>query len=159
MKIRKTLVVALMAFVSVFAAQAAEPVKFVDWLQMYITTTYTNTTVVNHGNGEWFQAKFTDSSSNAVAANWAVLPKKASTMGKVEGLKPGRSCFLATDKKENWATIEGVTYFEGAGYYISGYDASKMGSWEVEKDVLVQFTGDAKKFAEGMAKAWAKARK
>jgi hypothetical protein len=154
---------ALVAAVAAFSTQAAnaEPakdaakeVKFVTWLKDYIPATFSGAKVADHH--DWFGANLSDLK---LVVSWAQLHKEKESVGQVHGLKEGKAFFIATDKKENWASTAGVTYFEGAGYYVAGYVGATMGSWDVTKATIVQFDGDAKKFAEDMAKAWAKAKK
>jgi hypothetical protein len=159
MTVKKALLVGFFTCVTAIASQAAESSKFVEWLKTYVPAAYPGVKVVEHGGGEWYQAKVTDSNSNSVTASWAVMPKKAATLGKVEGVKPGKPLFIAVGKQEKWTGVEGATYTENAGYYVAGYNASTMGAWVVENEVVMQFNGNAKEFAEKMAKAWAKENK
>jgi hypothetical protein len=84
--------------------------------------------------------------------SWALLSETSITLNKVEGVRDGKSLFIDKTSKETWADVTGVKYYEGVGYYVSGY-ASSMGSWDVGKLTVVQFDGDSKDFVEKMAQA------
>jgi hypothetical protein len=153
--------VVLLALMSALAVQAAEPakeapkeVKFVTWLKDYIPATYTGAKISDHG--DWFGANIPDLK---LSVSWAELRKQKEAVGQIHGLKEGKAFFIVTSKKQDWTSTPGVTYFEGAGYYVTGYVGATMGSWDATKMTAVQFDGDGKKFAEDMAKAWAKAKK
>jgi hypothetical protein len=146
------------AIVSACAAQATTKdapkttTSYATWLKDYIPTAYAGVKVDDHH--DWFQAKIADMS---LTISWAEIKKEAN-LGKVEGLKDGKPLFVSNaTKDESWTKVDGVTFYEGAGYYISGYKGATMGSFEVKGMTVVQFNGDPKKFVEEMAKARAKA--
>ena len=59
-------------------------------------------------------------------------------------------------QKKDWADHPAVTYYEGAGYYISGYDPATMGSWDGKGLSVIQFDGNAKELTQTIAMAWAR---
>jgi hypothetical protein len=163
MKYCKAFVMGVFACASIFTLQAAEPVKFVDWLKTYIPSTYPDVKVDD--NGEWFQAKVPESkSTNVLVVSWAELTGEEHvgfTLKNMEnsGLKEGKSIFIAKGSKEKWADSPSVVFYPDAGYYIPAYAAATMADWQVEHFTVVQYDGDCKEFSDGMAKAWVKAQK
>jgi hypothetical protein len=128
--------------------------RFVNWLKDYIPAQNPGVKIDDHGH--WFQAKIPSSS---LTVSWAELSEARISLKKVEGVKEGKSLFIAKGTKDNWANVPGAVYFDNSGYYVSGYVAATMGDWEVGKMTVVQFDGDSRKFAEEMAKAWTRAQK
>jgi hypothetical protein len=126
---------------------------FVNWLKGYIPAQYPGVEVVAHDNGQWFQAKLPDAD---LVISWAELSETSISLKHVEGLYEEKSLFVAKSTKGSWANLTSVEYYKNAGYYISGYAPDTMGNWDVGKLTVVQFDGDAKMFAETMAKTWAK---
>jgi hypothetical protein len=154
---RTVTALALIGALTAYAAQAedtqpATDASFEIWLKDYIPTAYAGVTVKDFGNGEWYQAKL-----EAITVSWAKI-RKMDSLGRVEALKDGKPLFIAVPTKEKWAEVEGVVFYEGVGYYVTGYVGASMGEWNVKDRVVVQFNGDPKKFVEDMVKAY-KARK
>ena len=71
-------------------------------------------------------------------------------------LTQDKAFFIEKSEKTSWVDHPAVTYFEGAGYYCSGYDSATMSGWGVEGLTVIQFDGDSKELAETIAKAWGK---
>jgi hypothetical protein len=158
---------ALLAFVALAlaagcASQPARPVTaknaakadvhFVNWLKDYIPAQNPGVKIDDHGH--WFQAKIP---SSTLVVSWAELSEASIALKKVEGVKEGKSLFIAKGSRDNWANAPGAVFYDKSGYYVSGYVAATMGDWEVGKITVVQYDGDSKKFSEDMAKAWGKA--
>lgn len=135
------------------ARSAKANLRFVNWLKGYIPTQYPSVQVDDHG--DWFQAKLPNSD---LIVSWAELSETSIALEKVEGLREGKSLFVAKGTEENWADVGSVVRYADAGYYIPAYNSATMGNWEVGKLTVVQFDGDSKAFSEKMAKAWLSAR-
>ncbi|QEG21606.1 DUF1593 domain-containing protein [Mariniblastus fucicola] len=131
---------------------AAKNQSMAEWLRVYIPSNYAGTEVVAHGGGAWFQAKLAEPE---LVASWADWKEEVLTLKDVEAhsLTEGESLFVSETSKTKWAEHANVTFYEGVGYYIDGYEASTMSSWDVAKTTMIQFTGDSDGFVAAMAKA------
>ncbi len=123
---------------------------FKQWLYKYIPEQYPNAKMTDHGG--WFQAHITES----LVVNWAQWNEKDVTLKYMEAhaLSDGKPIFIEKSTKTDWINHSAVTYFDDAGYYISGYDSATMGNWGVEKCNVIQFDGDGSEFIKKMTKAW-----
>lgn len=130
----------------------AADTPFRQWLFEYIPGQYSNAQMTDHHH--WLQAHIGED----LVVNWTEWNDANSTLGAMEAhsLKPGKTMFIEQKgQKKDWADHPAVTYYENAGYYISGYDPATMSSWDGKGLTVIQFDGDAKAFTEKMAKAWA----
>lgn len=136
--------------VSSFAAEA--DVSFRQWLFEYIPGHYPDAKMTDHTH--WMQAHI----SEGLVASWTEWTDEDSTLKAMEAhsLAPGKVLFIEQKgRKKDWADHPAVTYYEGAGYFISGYDPATMGSWDGKGLSVIQFDGDARELVEAIAKAWA----
>ncbi len=130
--------------------------SFRQWLYEYISTQYPDAKMTDHTY--WLQSHITED----LVVNWTEWTDEDSTLKAMEAhnLTQGKAMFIEQKgQKKAWADHPAVTYYEGAGYYISGYDPATMGSWDGKGLSVIQFDGDAEQFAENIAKAWAKLKK
>ena len=135
---------------------ASMNLSFRQWLFEYIPTQYPNAKMTDHHH--WLQSHITED----LVVNWTEWTDEDSTLKAMEGhsLTQGKALFIEQKgQKKDWADHPAVTYYEGAGYYISGYDPATMGSWDSKGLSVIQFDGDAKEFAQTIAKAWAETSK
>ncbi len=134
---------------------AKTDLPFRQWLFEYIPSQYPGAKMTDHGG--WLQAHIGED----LVVNWTQWNEKDVTLKYIEGhgLKQGKTIFIEKGGKKDWADHNAVTYFEGSGYYISGYDSVTMGSWDVETCNVIQFDGDAKVFTEKMSNAWIETQK
>ena len=127
--------------------------SFRQWLFEYIPSQYSNAKMTDHSH--WLQAHIGDD----LVVSWTQWNEEGVTLKYLEShaLKNGRTIFIEKRDKTNWDSHSAVTYINGTGYYISGYDSATMSSWKVEGCNIIQFDGDARMFVEKMGKAWADA--
>ena len=146
---RKWLVVLLIAF-GTSSQLFAQPIA--SWLKDYVPATYAGVDVVAHGGGAWFQSKL---STPKLTASWADWKETTLSLKDVEshGLTEGEAIFVSKTKKSGWEKHPNVTFHEGAGYYINGYESAKMSGWDVAQTTIIQFTGDSNAFVAAMANA------
>ncbi|TWT35254.1 hypothetical protein KOR34_01420 [Posidoniimonas corsicana] len=145
------------AAVTVPAAKAgssatASQFTLAKWLQEYIPETYAGADVVAHGGGAWFQSKL---SKPKLIVSWADWKETTLSLKDIEahGLTEGEDIFVSKTKKTGWDRHPNVTFYEGVGHYISGYEAASMADWDVAETTMLQFTGDADPFVAALAKA------
>ena len=122
---------------------------FKQWLLEYIPAEYPGAKMIDHGG--WLQGHVNDK----LITNWAEWNEQSITLKGVEthALTNGKNIFIEKAAKTDWVNHPAVTYYDGVGYYIAGYDAARMNGWNVEKCNIVQFDGDGKEFSAKMAKA------
>ncbi|TWT35242.1 hypothetical protein KOR34_01300 [Posidoniimonas corsicana] len=125
--------------------------SFNTWLKSYIPTKYADAKIDDHGG--WTQAHL----SNLIAS-WAPWNESGMTLKGVHDIEEGEALFVSKAKNSDWPESNSVTYWEGAGYYISSYQAESMADWNVEGSTVVQFDGDPKQFASEVAKAFSASR-
>ncbi|WP_100611208.1 DUF1593 domain-containing protein [Confluentibacter lentus] len=127
---------------------------FRDWLFEYIPQTYLNAKMIDHVY--WLQGHVNEN----LVANWALFDQKDVTLKFIEdhNLTEGKNIFIEKPDKLDWEEHPSVTYFEGAGYYIEGYNSEDMGDWNVENCNVIQFDGDGREFSKKMSTAWVEAR-
>ncbi|WP_063825888.1 DUF1593 domain-containing protein, partial [Rhodopirellula europaea] len=123
-----------------------------DWLRTYIPDAYPGTDIVAHGGGAWFQAKLDEPK---LIVSWADWKEEVLSLKDVEAhsLTEGESIFVDKTEASDWADHANVTFYDGVGYYIDGYEASAMSGWDVAKSTIIQFTGDSDTFVAEMAEA------
>ncbi|WP_231744251.1 nucleoside hydrolase-like domain-containing protein [Stieleria neptunia] len=127
------------------AAPAAKPDRdFNTWLKEYIPANYAEAKIDDHGG--WTQAHVPN-----LVASWALWNESGITLKEVHDVEEGESLFISKNKNEDWPESDQVKYFDGAGYYVTGYSAATMADWDVEGSTVVQFDGDSKAFAEKAA--------
>ncbi|EMI25836.1 protein containing DUF1593 [Rhodopirellula europaea SH398] len=133
-------------------APAKERVSFKQWLFEYLPTQYPNAEMIDHTY--WLQGKI----GNGISVNWTEWTDNDSTLKAMEAhnLTAGKSMFIEQkgNKKQDWADNPNVTYYEGAGYYISGYDPATMGEWDGKGLSVIQFDGDSSDVAKTIAEGW-----
>ena len=132
------------------AAEASAEKSFQQWLREYIPANCPGARLTDHHH--WLQAHLAD----GVVVNWTEWKDADSTFKTMEhhSLKPGKVMFIEQKgPKKDWASHPAVTHYEGAGYFIAGYDPATMGSWDGKGLTVIQFDGNAKAFVEKMAKA------
>tara|TARA_R110002072_G_C7906054_1_gene529957 strand:- start:23 stop:1669 length:1647 start_codon:yes stop_codon:yes gene_type:complete len=133
-------------------APAKESVSFKQWLNEYLPTQYPNAEMIDHTY--WVQGKI----GNGISVNWTEWTDNDSTLKAMEAhnLTAGKSMFIEQkgNKKQDWADNPNVTYYEGAGYYISGYDPATMGEWDGKGLSVIQFDGDSSDVAKTIAEGW-----
>lgn len=121
---------------------------FSTWLGHYLAAQFPGLKVDD--NVDWYQAHL----PVGLVVSWAPLPDPAVTLGEITGLDQGEPFFVATRNQESWGEHPAVIPYNGAGYFVSGYDAATMADWVVGHTSLAQLRGDAKRFAHAMALAW-----
>ena len=134
-------------------ARVAALRPFRQWLFEYIPAHYPEARMTDHTY--WLQAHI----AGGVIASWTQWNDEDVTLKEVEAhnLTDGKAFFLDKAVRTEWVDHPAVTFFEGAGYYCSGYDSATMSEWKVETLNVVQLDGDAKKFVKEIAKAWTEA--
>ncbi|MEP0430384.1 DUF1593 domain-containing protein [Rhodopirellula bahusiensis] len=130
----------------------SDDTKLADWLKNYIPEKHADAEVIAHGGGAWFQAKITEPN---LIVSWADWKEEILSLKDVEAhsLTEGESIFVDKTEASDWADHANVTFYEGVGYYIDGYEASAMSGWDVAKSTIIQFTGDSDTFVAEMAEA------
>ena len=126
---------------------------FGQWLFGYMPANFPEAKMTNHG--AWLQSHVADD----FVLSWTQWNEKNVTLKYLEshGLTQGKAIFIEKGVKLDWAKHPAVTYFDAAGYYISGYDSATMSNWDIERCTVVQFDGDAREFVKKMANDWAEA--
>lgn len=124
---------------------------FDTWLKSYIPTRYPKAKMEDHGG--WAAARIPN-----LVASWAEW-EAGIKLKQVHDIEEGESIFISKSKKETWPESVSVVYYNGAGYYIAGYDSKTMADWNVGRCTVIQFDGDSRKFAEDAAKAFVAARR
>lgn len=140
-------------FAKTIALAWDETNSFKRWLFRYLPARFPSARMIDHTH--WLQGNVTDD----LVVNWTEWTDENSTLKAMEshGLKQGEAMFIEQKgEKLDWANHPAVTYFEGAGYYISGYDSATMSSWDGKGLSVIQFDGDAKVLAQTIAMAWAR---
>ena len=138
-----------------FAATSTTDLSFKQWLYAYIPKEYAEARMTDHTH--WLQAHI----GEELVASWAEWTDADSTLKAMEAhdLTQGESMFIEQKGPRNdWADHPAVTHYEGAGYYISGYDSATMSGWDGKGLLVIQFSGDSDEFAKTVAQAWVKAK-
>ncbi|MEQ8534640.1 MAG: hypothetical protein RIB86_22500, partial [Imperialibacter sp.] len=117
---------------------------FVAWLKEYIPAEYPGAEIDDHGG--WFQGHVAPN----LVASWAEWNEEGITLAGVHALVQGKPVFVEKSDRENWTESTSVKYYEGAGYYLSGYDSTTMANWSVQGNTVVQFDGDPGDFIKKM---------
>ncbi|RAI89919.1 hypothetical protein [Algoriphagus yeomjeoni] len=125
---------------------------FRQWLYEYIPTQYASAKMIDHKY--WLQGHI----GGGLVASWALFDQENVTLKDIEdhNLTEGKTIFIEKRGKNEWAKNPEVTYYDNAGYLISGYNSATMSSWNVQDCNIIQFDGEPGKFTAQMAKAWGK---
>ncbi len=123
---------------------------FKEWLYAYIPSQYPDAKMTDHGG--WLQGKVNEE----LTASWAQWNEAGITLKDMEAhsLEKGENIFIEKTDKTDWVNNPAVTYYEGVGYLVSGYDPESMSSWGAEKCNVIQFDGDPTEFVSQMVEEW-----
>ena len=80
-------------------AASKKNVPFAEWLRDFIPAVHAGTKIDDHGH--WFQARVADPS---LVISWSEIPEDEIELGKVHGLRPGKSLFIAKDRPPTGST-------------------------------------------------------
>lgn len=124
--------------------------SFASWLYQYLPIRYPHAKMTDHG--KWKQAHITDGD----VASWEKWTVKDVNLKYIEdhSLAPGKPFFIQRAEKTEWVDHPAVTYFDGVGYYCTGYDSATMSDWGVEGMTLIQFDGESKEVVKAIVKGW-----
>lgn len=120
---------------------------FSNWLKKHIHKKYKESTFDHHG--DWFQIFIPE---YELTVSWGFTPQSIWALKDVEGLSENKSIFIAKENKKEWADHSKISYSKNVGYYISEYESSSMGDFEVGQLTVVQFDGDPERFVSKMVK-------
>jgi len=143
------LFVLMMPFIAIQAHSETVKPEFAFWLKEYIPAQYPGVDVID--NKDWYQAVIPDID---LVVSWAYLPQDKLVLKDVVGVREEKSIFISEQNKDSWNGIANITYTKDAGYYISSYNSSSMGDFDVAKVSVIQFDGNSKAFVDQMTYAW-----
>jgi len=122
---------------------------FVDWLVEFIPMAYPGTEVVKHeeagGKVIWYQAKPFIGTEQQKIISWWQGDESQFPLRAVTGLYPEKALFIGTTNNKGWTDGE---YYPGIGYYLSAYDESVHGDWNIGGAAVVQIEGDDGEFVD-----------